>query len=107
GDIPQCRFGQPAAALLLGPPQQRNDGGELTSLRIATDPHLGPLEILRRELEALRLDGLESSDAHRSTSPNTMSIEPSTAATSASMCPLVRRSMPCRWTKLGARILQR
>ena len=44
---------------------------------------------------------------HRSISPNTMSIEPSTAETSASIWPLQRKSMAARWAKLGALILQR
>jgi len=44
---------------------------------------------------------------HRSISPNTMSIEPSTADTSASIWPRQRKSMAARWGKLGALILQR
>src|SRR5262249_39185108 len=43
--------------------------------------------------------------AHRSTSPNTMSSEPSTADTSASMWPLHMKSIACRCAKPGARIL--
>src|SRR6185503_18483 len=43
--------------------------------------------------------------AHRSTSPNTMSIEPRMAETSASMWPRVRKSIACRCAKPGARIL--
>src|SRR5262245_26789778 len=43
--------------------------------------------------------------AHRSTSPNTMSSEPSTAETSASMWPLQRKSIADRCGKPGARIL--
>ena len=48
---------------------------------------LGPAHVLRGEDEALGLDGIEAAHAHRSTSPNTMSIEPRTAETSASMWP--------------------
>src|SRR5690606_15336491 len=43
----------------------------------------------------------------RSTSPNTMSSEPRTAETSASMWPRHMKSMACRWAKPGALILQR
>src|SRR5215472_7764576 len=42
---------------------------------------------------------------HRSTSPNTMSMEPRTAETSASMWPRQRKSIAARWAKPGARIL--
>src|SRR5580704_17447834 len=42
---------------------------------------------------------------HRSTSPNTISSEPSTAETSASMWPRHMKSIACRWAKPGARIL--
>ena len=50
-------------------------------------------------------DGGETADAHRSTSPNTMSIEPRMADTSASMWPRVRKSIACKWANDGARIL--
>ncbi len=43
--------------------------------------------------------------AHLSTSPNTMSIEPRMAETSASMWPRQRKSIACRCAKPGARIL--
>lgn len=45
--------------------------------------------------------------AHRSISPNTMSREPITAETSASMWPRFIQSMAARCGKPGARILQR
>src|SRR5215813_8176506 len=41
----------------------------------------------------------------RSISPNTMSSEPMIAATSASICPRLRKSIACRWANDGARIL--
>ncbi len=44
---------------------------------------------------------------YRSISPNTMSRLPSTAETSASICPLHRKSMAARCGKPGARILRR
>src|SRR5262249_6828576 len=44
-------------------------------------------------------------DGHRSISPNTMSSEPMIAATSASMCPRVRKSIAERCANEGARIL--
>src|SRR5262249_23216431 len=44
---------------------------------------------------------------YRSISPNTMSMEPRMADTSASMWPLLRKSMAARCGKPGARILQR
>ena len=45
--------------------------------------------------------------AYRSISPNTISIEPNTAETSASIWPRQRKSMACKCAKLGALILQR
>src|SRR6266516_318672 len=46
-----------------------------------------------------------AAEVHRSTSPNTMSIEPMLAETSASMCPRVRKSIACKCANPGARIL--
>src|SRR6266699_5950161 len=118
---------QPAAGLLLRPPQQGNDRRGLAAFGIFGDLVLGPGEILRREGEARGLilskaagrhrsclscrekgvdarhkvytwaghrpdpsaghdDSMERR-SHRSTSPNTMSSEPSTADTSASIWP--------------------
>src|SRR5215510_4740778 len=107
GDIADRRFRHPAARLLLRPPQQRDHGRRLPTVGILCDLPARPGEILGCEGELLRLDGFvgEAADAHRSTSPNTMSIEPRMAETSASMWPRQRKSMAARWGKLGARIL--
>src|SRR6185369_8654958 len=114
---------QPAAVLLLGAPQQRNDRRLLAAGRVFLDLLLRPGRILSREGKFLRLkmrvgqttDGHNSSSVipergrqsgvHRSTSPNTISSEPSTADTSASMWPRQRKSIAWRWAKPGARIL--
>src|SRR5262245_8523151 len=72
--------------------------------------------LARREEVLLRLGHEEGSaqhqpakendrKLHRSTSPNTISSEPSTADTSASMCPRQRKSIACRCAKPGALIL--
>src|SRR3984885_8257428 len=87
---------QPAAALLLRAPQNRDYGGSLTPGRIFGDARLGPLQILRREGEARRLLFGEAADGHRSTSPNTTSSEPRIAEMSASMWPRERKSMAWR-----------
>ena len=62
----------------------------------------------RRDAERHGADGDDHErDTHRSTSPNTMSREPRTAETSASMWPRQMWSMAWRWAKPGALILQR
>src|SRR5262249_38212843 len=107
GDIADRRFRHPAARLFLRPPQQRDHGRGLPAVRIFCDLSARPGEILRREGKLLRLDGFvsEAADAHRSTSPNTISIEPRMAEMSASMWPRQRKSMADRCGKPGARIL--
>src|SRR5262249_24255474 len=108
GDVLDRLLRQPAAGMLLCPPQQCKDRGGLSALRILGDFALGPIEILDREGEALGLDRGIGEAAHghqRSTSPNTMSSEPRIAVTSASMWPRQRKSMAWRWAKPGARIL--
>ena len=54
-------------------------------------------------------DSVPSDDggAHLSTSPNTISMEPTMATRSASICPLDINSVACMKAKPGARILQR
>ena len=79
---------QPAASLLLRAPQKRNDGGGLLAFRIFRDLALGPIEVLDCEGETFGLNcGIgEATHCHqRSTSPNTISSEPSIAEMSASM----------------------
>src|SRR5690606_26508780 len=96
------------AILLLHPPQERNHRRALPPGGAVDDRCLHPLLILGREGKRLGLLGVKTTDSHqRSISPNTMSREPRIADTSASMCPLERKSMAARWAKLGARILQR
>src|SRR5690242_5201191 len=106
-DIADCRLRQPAVMLLLRPPQQRDDCRLLAAFRIFCDLCPGPVEILLAEGKLLRLHFRrgEAAHAHRSTSPNTISMEPRMAETSASMWPRVRKSMALRWAKPGARIL--
>src|SRR5262249_15840150 len=109
GDRADSDFRQPTA-LLLCPPEQRDDRGSLAAGRIFADLPLGPGAVLRREGEALRLKlgrGETTNGHQRSTSPNTTSSEPRIAATSASMWPRHMASIICRWAKDGARILQR
>src|SRR6476619_2510368 len=79
----------------------------LPAFRIFGDFLLRPGKIVLVEGEILRLHFRRSkaTNAHRSTSPNTMSIEPRMADTSASMCPRQRKSMACRCANPGARIL--
>src|SRR6266404_8403307 len=48
---------------------------------------------------------LQTSGGQRSISPNTMSSEPMIAATSASICPRLKKSIACRCANDGARIL--
>src|SRR5262249_18993531 len=83
--------------------QQRQHRARLPAPRILGDDPLRPLKILGREGE----DGGLRDVVHRSISPNTISIEPMIATTSASMWPLDRKSIACRKAKPGARILQR
>src|ERR1700720_3760727 len=96
---------QPAAGLLLRPPQNRDNGGLLAPFRIFGDLRFRPGQILRRERKARRLLLGKAAYAHRATSPNTISIAPRIAEISASMWPRHRKSMACRWAKPGARIL--
>src|SRR6185295_4191356 len=86
-DIFHRRAGDPAANLLLSAPQHRNDRRGLLALRIFGDCLLGPQNVVGREGETLGLNGIETANAHRSTSPKTISREPRTALTSASMWP--------------------
>src|SRR5262249_25645548 len=88
GDVLDRLLREPAAGLLLRPPQQRDDGGGLPAFRVPADLVLGPVEILDREEKFLRLQlgrGKAADGHQRSTSPNTMSSEPRIAAMSASM----------------------
>ena len=55
GDVLDRRLRQPAAVLLLRPPQQRDHRRGLAAFRIFGDLALRPVEILRREGELLRL----------------------------------------------------
>src|SRR5262249_48210489 len=106
-DMPDRGFRQPTAGLLLCAPEHRNDRRLLAAFRVLRELFLGPGEVGLAEGKALRLHfgRREAADTHRSTSPNTMSIEPRMAETSASMCPRVRKSIACRCAKPGARIL--
>ena len=45
---------------------------------------------------------LMAGSGQRSISPNTMSSEPMIAATSASICPRLKKSIACRWANDGA-----
>src|SRR5690606_22432101 len=105
-DVADGGLGQPAADLLLRAPEQRNDRRLLAAIRILLQLFLRPGEIVLAEGEVLRLHAGrgKAAHAHRSTSPNTISIEPRMADTSASMWPLVRKSIALRWAKPGARI---
>ena len=72
GDVFDRLLRKPAASLLLGAPQQRDDRGMLPAFRIFGDLALGPIKIFDREGEALGLDcGIgEATHGHqRSTSP--------------------------------------
>src|SRR5262249_38439296 len=102
------RLRQPPARLRLRAPQQRNDRRSLPAGRIFGDLLFRPGAILVREGKALRLQlgrGETTNGHQRATAPNTMSIEPRIAATSASMCPRHMASIICRCAKDGARIL--
>src|ERR1700674_90920 len=108
GDVADRRLRQPAARLLLGAPEQCDHRGNLAAGGILRHLALRPREIVRAEGEGVGLDFGEAAHGHqRSTSPNTMSMEPSTAEMSASMWPRQRKSMADRCGKPGARILQR
>ena len=98
---------EPAGILLLGAPEQSDHGRGLLAGGIIADGLFRPRHILRGEGEAFRLYGIKTANAHRSTSPNTISREPRTAETSASMWPRHMKSMACKWAKPGARSLQR
>src|SRR5262249_2561556 len=106
-DMADRRFRQPAAMLFLCAPEQRNDRRLLAAFRIFGDFLFRPGEIRLVKGEILRLHfrGCKATNTHRSTSPNTISIEPRMADTSASMWPRQRKSMACRCAKPGARIL--
>src|SRR5262249_24783582 len=106
-DMADRRLRQPAAVLFLCAPEQRDDRRLLTAFRIFGNFLLRPGEILFVEREILRLHfrWSKAANAHRSTSPNTISIDPRMADTSASMWPRQRKSMACRCAKPGARIL--
>ena len=64
GDMPDRRLRQPAAVLLLRPPQQRNDRRLLAAFRIFLDLLLRPCGILRREGKILRLQVRRSKAAN-------------------------------------------
>ena len=68
GDVLDRLLRQPAAVLLLRPPQQRDHRGGLAALRILRDLALRPVEIRRREGEFLRLQfgRREAADGHAS-----------------------------------------
>src|SRR5205823_4161768 len=101
GDMLDRLLRQPAARLLLRAPEQRDHRRLLPALRIFGELLLGPHAVFRREGEFLRLKMRfgEAADAHRSTSPNTMSRLPSIAETSASIWPRQMKSIACRCAK--------
>ena len=88
GDIFDRRLGKPAF-LFLGPPQQRNHRAGLTPLGVFGDLRFGPFLIGRAEGKAFGLFVIQTTKHQRSISPNTMSIVPIMAATSASWWPVV------------------
>src|SRR5262249_27006368 len=96
---------QPATALLLRPPQDRDHRGLLAAFGILGDLRFRPGQIVGRKDKTRGLLFGQSAHAHRSTSPKTISIEPSTAETSASMWPRQRKSIACKCAKPGERIL--
>src|SRR6266436_5620564 len=103
------RPGQPSSMLALRQIQQRQHRARLTPSRVFGDVGFRPLEVLLGEIEArglLELGGI-GRRAHRSISPNTMSIEPMIATTSASIWPRVMKSVAWRKAKPGDLILQR
>src|ERR1051325_1980505 len=107
GDVLDRLLRGPAARLLLRAPEQRDHRRLLAAFRILGDLLFRPGEVGLGEGEFLRLQlsRRETSYAHRSTSPNTMSIEPMMAETSASMWPRQSHSIAERCAKPGARIL--
>src|SRR5690606_40007452 len=94
-DGAQRRLGHPAF-LLLDQPQDRDHRRLATRFRVLLDPPLSLFHRLLRKLERGRLLLGETTNAHRSTSPNTMSSEPRMADTSASMWPRFIQSIACR-----------
>ena len=109
GDMFDGGLGQPAAVLALGHIEQRQHRARLPAFRIAGDRLFRRPAVLAIEGKAGRLVDRRAGrgPAHRSTSPNTISMEPTTAQTSASMWPRDMKSVAWRWAKPGARILQR
>src|SRR5262249_1355569 len=109
GDMIHCRSRQPSAVLFLRDPQQRQDRARLTARRGFPDMGLGALDIFPGGFKLFWRVGWETlcPRAHRSTSPNTMSIEPMIATTSASMWPRHMKSVACKKAKPGDLILQR
>jgi hypothetical protein len=79
---------QPAADLALRQIEQRDDRARLAGRGILGDDLLRLRAVLGREGEAPGLIGAVDDIVHRSISPKTMSIEPTTATTSASIWPL-------------------
>ena len=73
--------------LLLREVEQRQDRTRLASFGIFGNQRLGADEVLRRELKARRLLDVIAAvvTTHRSISPNTTSMDPTIATTSASM----------------------
>ena len=108
-DVIHRRLGQPVAALALRQVEQGQHSAGLPPRRVFSNVVLRLFEVLGGERETRRLLERWSVDvkAHRSISPKTMSIEPTTATRSASMWPLHMNSVACRKAKPGARILQR
>src|SRR6185312_1905625 len=106
GDLFDRRPGHPAF-LALGEIECGDHRAHLTALRILRDDAIEPRLVLGIERKACRLIRGEITGTHRSTSPNTISMEPSTAGTSASMWPRSIMSMASRWAKPGARMRQR
>jgi len=106
GDLFNGRAGDPAV-LILRTHKQRDDSRLLTAGRIKRDALFGPGCVSIIKGETCRLNRLvcKASHAHqRSTSPNTISIDPRIAVTSASMWPRQSQSMALRWAKPGARM---
>src|SRR5690606_18746816 len=88
-------------------PQDRDHRRLLALGRVLGQP---PVDLglgVRREGEGCGLLLGAATDAQRSTAPNTMSMEPRMAETSASMWPRFSQSMACRCLNPGAAILQR
>ena len=85
GDVENGRFGQPATGLLLRLPEQRNNRAGLAAFGLFGNLPFRPLYVVGRERKFSRLFFIETTHAHRSTSPNTISNEPRMADTSASI----------------------